>query len=379
VSESEGLDTPPVPGELPGGDLTDAASDYDMAESLVSEGLGATPGSYGIPNMIGDFFGSGAASVAIPINAIPAHPDPAHGTIPNPGSGGVVGRTKIAENTSPIPHDRLLFSYSYFDNVPLHPRGVNVQRFTPGIEKTFLGGMMSFEMKVPMAITLDTTSTLGAATDVTQGELGNMLLTPKLLLFQQSTWAMSAGMTISVPTARDVHVVHASGTRLVRIDNESVNVGPFIGLLSVPNERLFVQAFLQYEFDTNGSPVSLNPDGTGLQSAGRLKGTTFQYFDVSAGCWVRPNVALTGEIHWNRSLGDPDVVAVNNFAVGDLSSTIEIINAVIGAHIELTYDTTVTIGYAMPIGGGQDQQFDGELRFMVNQALGRSRMARRTR
>jgi len=155
VSESEGLDTPPVPGELPGGDLADAASDYDMAESLVSEGLGATPGSYGIPNMIGDFFGSGVGSF---MESSHGHYY-SYGTVPNPGAGGVVGRTKIAENTSPIPQDRCLFNYSYFDNVPLYPGGVNVQRITPGIEKTCLGGMMSVEMKVPMAVTLDTTVT----------------------------------------------------------------------------------------------------------------------------------------------------------------------------------------------------------------------------
>jgi len=327
--------------------------------------------------MIGDFFGSSAASIDIPSFAVPVDPHALYQTVPNPASGGVVGRTKIAESTSPLPHDRLLFSYSGFDNVPLHPRGVNVHRFTPGFEKTFLDGMMSFEMKVPMAVTLDTSTILGAAAE-TQGELGNMLLTPKFLLLQESTWAMSAGMTISLPTASDVDVVLADGRPLIRIDNESVSLGPFIGILSVPNEQLFLQAFLQYEFDTNGSPVSLNSFGTGLQSAGRLKGTTFQYLDIGVGYWVRPSVALTGEVHWNRSLENPDVVTAPNFAVGGQSTTIEIINAVIGAHIDLTYDTTVTIGYAMPIGGGQDQQFDGELRVMFSRFFGLSGMARRT-
>ena len=36
-----------------------------------------------------------------------------------PTPGGAIGRLKIAENTGPIPRDRILFSYSFFDDVPL--------------------------------------------------------------------------------------------------------------------------------------------------------------------------------------------------------------------------------------------------------------------
>ena len=70
---------------------------------------------------------------------------------------------KIAENTSPMPRDRLIFDYGYFDNVPLAPGGVNVNRLTLGFEKTFLDGMMSFELKAPMASTVDSTVVQGVA------------------------------------------------------------------------------------------------------------------------------------------------------------------------------------------------------------------------
>jgi hypothetical protein len=39
--------------------------------------------------------------------------------LPLPSSGGVVGITKISENNSPMPRDRVLFVYDYFSNVPL--------------------------------------------------------------------------------------------------------------------------------------------------------------------------------------------------------------------------------------------------------------------
>ena len=88
-----------------------------------------------------------------------------------------MGRTKIAENTSPIPRDRLLFDYSYLRRRAAVPGGVNVNRFTPGFEKTFFDGLMSFEMKVPMATTLDSTLSRAASPTPRTPEFGNMALT----------------------------------------------------------------------------------------------------------------------------------------------------------------------------------------------------------
>src|SRR5262249_22272342 len=35
--------------------------------------------------------------------------------VPSPGGGGAVGRTKIADDNSPLPRDRVLFNYDYFN------------------------------------------------------------------------------------------------------------------------------------------------------------------------------------------------------------------------------------------------------------------------
>ena len=299
--------------------------------------------------------------------------------IPCPARG-VVGRMKIAENTSPIPRDRLLFNYSFFENVPLRRGGVGIHRFTPGFEKTFQGGLASFEMKIPMAVTLDNNVMQDGGTDLSSGEFGNMALTYKRLLIERGTWALSGGLTVAVPTADDTRLLAADGTSIVEIQNESVYLQPFFGLLWTPNDRLFAQAFMQWDVAANGNPVLIyDRQQQGLTYVDDIHDTLFQYLDVGVGYWAYRScerhrrltgLAWTAELHWNRSLKDTDVVAYQDFRVGDFSTNIEVINLTLGAHLELFDKTMLTLAYATPLGGGRDQQFDGEFRLMLNRRFG---------
>ena len=300
--------------------------------------------------------------------------------VPTPGS--TIGRLKIAENTSPIPRDRILFGYSYFSNVPLTADGVNVHRFTPGFEKTFNDGLASIELKVPMAITMGSTMVQDGGMDLSAGEFGNLGLTYKRLVIRRDRWAASVGITAALPTADDTRLVLADGTPLIEIQNEAVHLEPFLGILWTPNDRFFAQGFLQWDIAANGNPVLAG--GTYVED---LHDTPFQYVDIGVGYWTYrghgrhprlSGVALTAELHWNRSLMETDIVSAGNFQVGQYSSNIEVFNLTLGAHIEL-HKTVVTVGYAVPLGGGMDRQFDGELRVMVNRNFGRqSRLTRTT-
>lgn len=297
-----------------------------------------------------------------------------------PLPGATVGRVKIAEATSPMPRDRVLLNYSYFDNVPLMLGGVNVHRFTPGVEKTFHDGLMSLEVKVPMAVTLNSTIVQNGTTGISDGELGNMMLTYKQLLLAKPTWAVSAGLSVTVPTADDVNVVGTDGTSLVNIANRSVMLGPFFGALWTPNDRFFAQGFLQYQVDTNGNPVSVNTTGS-MSQVGTIHDATYQYLDLGIGWWAHrdPNshglfkgLAYTAELHWNTTLQDSDAVSFGNLAIGSGATNIETINLILGGHVELAHDTTVSLAYTAPLGGGVDQEFDGELRLFFNRFFGTS-------
>jgi hypothetical protein len=300
--------------------------------------------------------------------------------IPNPGSGGVVGRSKIAEDTSPIPQDRILFDYSFFDNVPLTPGGVNVHRFTPGFEKTFFDGMMSFEMKVPVAVTLDSTITQDGGTDLSHGEFGDIAMTLKVLLMQWEHFALTGGLMVTVPTARDTNLVLADGTPLVNISNRSTHLAPFLGFLWTPNDKFFMQGFYQVDVEAGGCPVAVNVNGTGLEEIGTLHDTTYQYIDLGLGSWLyrghERHRRLTGwawtlELHGNDSFAPTSPVVANNWQIGD-SNTFDTWDLTIGTHLEFRDRSILTLAYVDPI-GGPNRQFNGEFRLMFNYFFGASR------
>jgi hypothetical protein len=303
--------------------------------------------------------------------------------IPNPGSGGVVGRTKIAEDTSPIPRDRVLFDYNFFEGVPLAPGGVAVNRFTPGFEKTFLDGMMSFEMKIPMAVTMNNTIVQDGGADLSHGEFGDLALTVKALLVQWDNLALCGGLMITVPTASDTNVVLSDGTPLVRIANQSTHLAPFLGFLWTPNERFFMQGFYQVDVEAGGCPVSVNLNDAGLQEVGTLHDTTYQYIDLGLGSWLYrgherhgrlTGWAWTAELHGSDSLAPTSAVSAGNWRIGD-SNSFDSWDLTVGTHLEFRDRSVLTLAYVDPL-LGRDRQFNGEFRLMFNYFFGALRSPR---
>jgi hypothetical protein len=295
--------------------------------------------------------------------------------IPDPGGGLVVGRLKIAENSSPIPRDRVFFNYSMFDNVPLAAGGLTVNRFTPGFEKTTPNGMMSLECRFPFAATLDSNLVVDGFTDYSHVEFGDIFLSFKALLLAGRRGAISAGVSVTTPTADSVNVFLDSGKEIVRINNDSVHVMPFLGWLLV-QDRWFLQGFVQVDVDANGNPVYVNL-GRGLVPAGQYQDETFLYVDVNTGYWLwqadgcQQNRCLTGfapiaELHLNRSLQNSDVITEGPFRIGEPNDDIQLLHLLLGGHFQLGPMAGLTVGYGTPIGNGPDQLFDGELRAVFN-------------
>jgi len=319
------------------------------------------------PNMIGDFFGGGAMLSSI---------HGSHGTVsvavPSP-SGGVVGRIKLAENNNTLPQDRIFFNYSGFKNVPLSPSNVTVQRFTPGVEKTFLQGMASFQIQAPMAATLDSDLIADNGFDAENTEFGNVTVMLKLLLLENYCWSLGTGLGVTVPTADDIHVDLADGTQLVRIQNDSVHLMPFFTAAYTPNDVFFAQGFLQFDFDANGNVVQVD-DGGPLARAGKAQDPHFVFVDLAAGAWlyrhqfdrIVTGIAPTIEAHYNRTLQDTDVITSGATRIGSFADDLEVLNVVAGCTFEVGTSTTVTAGYAFPIGAEADRQFDGEGRLFIN-------------
>src|SRR5207245_4582509 len=96
--------------------------------------------------------------------------------IPSPTAGGVVGRVKTSEDNSPLPRDRVFFTYDYFERVPTAANN-DVRRYTPGFEKTFFDRNASIEFRFPFASTLSSDIDLGRVTSPTRTQFGNLDIT----------------------------------------------------------------------------------------------------------------------------------------------------------------------------------------------------------
>jgi hypothetical protein len=227
--------------------------------------------------MIGDFFGGGLLSFSLN-----QEPYRVHRRAPLPGAS--VPRFKMAENTSPLPEDRIYFDYSFYGNVPVSTPKVDVNAFTPGFEKTFLGGAMSFEMRLPMASTIGNDVFLNGTPNSLQGEAGNLGMAFKGRLFHGETFALSGGLAMTVPTARGSRYFVTGGAAPdFTISNDSVHLMPFFGALWTPSDRLFAMGYLQLDVDAKGDEVFVNDGAGAFTSAGRYTEPTLMYLDLALG------------------------------------------------------------------------------------------------
>lgn len=314
-----------------------------------------------------------------------------------------VGVVKAAEGSSPIPRDRVFMFYSFFEDVPLGSAGgIGVNRFTPGFEKTFMDGRMSFEGRFPFASTLDSdfNFTTGFSNDTSHIEFGDILLGVKSLVATGDTWAVSAGMQVSIPTADDLKFLFtdtaASGTgsntstgEFLRIENDTVHILPMMSGAWAPSDRLFLMGFLQLDFDTSGKTVLLDTrplqPSTSLQQIGTFNDATFLYADITAGYWMTKDPPesvrlLTGfapmiELHYNRSLTETDQINFNQnnteFArVGRGGEHIEFLNLTVGGVFQFKHNSYLSLGFSTPIAGGTDTEFDGEFRAQFTHRFG---------
>jgi hypothetical protein len=295
-------------------------------------------------------------------------------------SSGGVGRTKIAEGGTVLPQNRVFFRYSTIHNVAFTNRGTSLNRFTPGFERSFLDGLASFELRAPFATDAVSNSSLdtNTFTNGTDTRFGNLTLYAKALLYHADKLAISGGLGLELPTASDINVNYANGQSLLRIRNESVHLQPFLGALYTPNNRIFAQGFFQYDMAASGNSIAINSTGTGLQNAGTLTDPNNVFFDVGLGYWAYRSDAkrgLTGvvptvELHQTNSVQDGDLVSAGPFHVGNFSGSTGITSLVAGTTFEFGRHTQLTAGYATPLGGGANRQYDGAFQFNLIQLLG---------
>jgi hypothetical protein len=304
--------------------------------------------------------------------------------IPTPTSGAVygLGRQKISENMSPLPTDRWIFDYSYFHNVPLPYRNMAVNRFTPGIEKTFFGKRFSLEARLPMATTIDNKMYTDNVNSLNVLKIGDLTVSLKFLLFQRERLALTAGLGISVPFADDSHLYdRESGREFIRRKNETYHLMPYLGLLYLPGEQTFFQMYFQIDGSTRGDSTyaaDLASAGNKMIALGKTYERSFAYTSLALGYWLyrqhdsknrtKRGINLIGELHWTQSLDRAHGVQYDygnyRFNIGKDTGNYSVLNTTIGSRFILNSKTNIGVGYSVPL--SNQKQFDGELRLTCN-------------
>jgi hypothetical protein len=316
-----------------------------------------------VPNMFGS-----AASYSLQVSDFSGT-----GTVDLPAPGGGQSSIMLTENDKAMPMDRVFFYYNYYHNaIEAFEMGTpigaqSIDQYTIGFEKTFRDGLWSAEVRFPLWQIPSFTSS-EFATD--SGDIGNLAVILKRLLIQTDTTAVAAGLGIGTPTGSDTHGQGVASDYEIR--NDAVHLSPFIGMLSMPNEHMFYQGFLQVDVATNDDPVVF-----GGQELGKLHEQTMLFVDLSLGYWLYRNprgcpitgVAPVLEYHYASTLQDADIVTGTDgqqvLSYGNIYNRLDISNITLGLHTELG-KTTVRVGGVFPLETGSNRYFDAEVQVSIN-------------
>lgn len=375
----------PVPSNFSGGGVVFIVN-TEIGPSVISQWevtqiTGPEAGAVGIATLQGIDSGSGLAVVSATVpTLVRVTPQPIIVDVPSPAG---LGRTKIAENNSPFPVDRVFFNYNYYHNALQGPgpggarRLIGPNRYLFGLEKTFLGGDASIEVRAPLASTLNSDQNLDGSGDIVHGEFGNMMLTLKLALWRIDGFIFAGGLGLTLPTADDVRVFDGtSPTPLVRIRNDAVHLGPYLAMQYRPG-RFFWQLWAQADVDPWGNGVILNLPQQRTQTA-RLQDQTlllistvfgyavFRSSTDGAGRLGLTRVTPAIEVHHTSSLQSADFISAGNIVLGNFANNFDVINLTIATHFQFRNRATITPAYVVPLTQNDNRFFDGELGVQAN-------------
>lgn len=375
-SASPGTLTPATPDSPPSatpGATVPPAPARPADDELALGGLASAESSQAAfaPYMIGDFFaGNGQIVFASKIATNPNRV--VLGQIPAAGGSG---RAKISDDNCVLPVDRVFFTYDHFDNAILIPRpsphALNVNRYMPGFEKTFFDHNASIELRVPIIDGQNSNVFLRGDGREEDTEFGNMEAVLKALLFSDDEFAFGGGVGFNLPTAPEARLFDVPGAGpLFTIDNGAFHVQPFLGLLYTPNDRLFIQSFLQFDLDATGNDV----EQTGLGRIGTLRDQNLLQTDLQLGFWwIRDpharyitGLAPTIEYHYTTTLQNANRVTGGTrdgqFFFGNQANRLDIHNLTVGVELQIGPRALVNIAGVLPLNGNNDnRQFDSEI------------------
>jgi hypothetical protein len=358
--------TPAQPGAAA---TSPAASDSESVRSVDEILSGISSG--GEPQMIGDMSPLTVVQRTLAAQQQPTLPQPfpPH-KLPKPPSPRVASSLapstrgfKIGENQSPMPQDRVYFTFDYFNNLnaALNKRfeapvdNLQAYRYIFGLEKTFDQGQGSIGIQLPLdTLTADSTITGDfKKPGGTSNALNDLTVYTKYILKRnlQTGSLISAGLAVTPETGPNTF---AGANYLTAVHDTTVQ--PFIGYLWRRGD------FYLHGFTAIDVPTS-------------VRDVTMVYNDIGIGYYVYRNpdpygvltaLVPTFEVHVNTPLTHGDY---NNPL--DLTGTPDVVNLTYGISALLGPNSVFTFGVVTPV--TTPRPFDYEVLCLINFRFGRSR------
>jgi len=328
------------------------------------------------PNMFGDTLPPlisfrtqrGQGSADVPTEAYQA-----------PLGGG--GSYNIAENNSAVPVDRVYFVYNGFFNAisssngfgPASTQSIDLHRYVAGLEKTFFDGNMSIDVRMPLLSGFNLSNSISESE---LGNVGNLTMFLKGLVYGDQDLAFSTGLGIGLPTGSDLQTRTSApfANEFLTVRNQGVRLIPFVAGTMYLSDQWFMQSFGQMNFAASGNEV-VNQNGlVGVFNEQNLLQT-----DIGLGRWIwqddqRPVVtglAAIFELHYTTTIQDTDRIQLGNssFLVGELSNSAnrqDLLNLTSGIQAQLGSLSALRVGVVVPLRDTPDRVFDSEVQFSLN-------------
>jgi hypothetical protein len=345
-------------------------------------------------------------------------------------------RLNISEANSPLPMDRLYYSYRHYHNaneVSAYSISevLDFDQHVVGWENTFWDRTGSLELRVPIenrlrsdifsivAPNFGVVDALVAPGDGRCVCLGNISLVLKMLLWERPNFAMSGGLGLTLPTAKDVNYQLAVDGEIEFPDfpgltadeaaafqavfaTETVYLAPFLAWIVAPSSRWFHQGFLQFETAANPSRVTIDGDGATLFLQNGVPIGFYDYFTpvpVRAELFAQPIMRLNlgwgyilaeqqrrsgvsqlaglFELHYSTTLADANLtdvplttqssvgtVPLQTIELGNMDNRVDILNAAAGVQARWG-SWVVSNGIIAPLRRAPDRGFDCEYNVQV--------------
>jgi hypothetical protein len=203
-------------------------------------------------------------------------------------------------------------------------------------------------------------------------EFGNAALILKGVLLRSERMIWSGGLGVGIPIADDT-VVTSGGDKILEIENESVHLLPFMGLLLRADRNTAVQSYIQIDVAANGDPIAGNLAGGPLPELGKFTDSTLLHLDAAVNRVLYRNrrgclreVIGNAELHYTGTLQPSDFISSAGLTYTNLKRHFNILNATFGAHTVLSNGLVLSPGISVPLRSGLDEQFDYEAMLQVN-------------